>query len=48
MRVWYAPSNGLGLTDYPAFGFIYPSHDDAAAPIQMASLKTTANAYATN
>lgn len=50
VRVWYAPSNGLGLTSYPAFGFVYPSHndDDAAAPIQMASLTTAANAYANN
>ncbi|WP_293855755.1 CHAP domain-containing protein [Sphingomonas sp. SCN 67-18] len=48
VRVWYAPSNGLGLTSYPAAGFIYPSRDDAAAPMQMASLETAAIAYAAN
>jgi hypothetical protein len=41
VRVWYEPSDNLGLRTYPTFGFIYP-HDagpgDRSAPLTVAAL----------
>ncbi len=34
VKVWYAPQGGLGLTAYPARGFIYADH---AAKVELAS-----------
>ena len=34
VKVWYAPQGGLGLTAYPARGFIYADH---AADVELAS-----------
>ncbi len=31
VRVWYTPGNILGKSTYPAYGFIYPSRQSAAA-----------------
>ena len=36
VRVWYAPIGGLGTTDYPVYGFIYPSADRAPRTQQFA------------
>ncbi len=40
VRVWYEPSENLGLRTYPTFGFIYPhgaSPGDRAAPLTVAA-----------
>lgn len=37
VKVWYAPQGGLGLTSYPARGFIYADH---AAKVELASNDT--------
>ncbi len=37
VKVWYAPQGGLGLTAYPARGFIYADH---AAKVELASNDT--------
>jgi hypothetical protein len=31
VRVWYPPSNGLGLKPYPGYGFILPDGVEMAA-----------------
>ncbi len=36
VRVWYAPINGLGTTEWPVAGFIYPNADTRPA-LQVAS-----------
>ena len=38
VKVWYAPQGGLGLTAYPARGFIYADH---AAKVELASNDAT-------
>ena len=40
VKVWYAPQGGLGLTSYPARGFIYADH---AAKVELASNEVSAN-----
>jgi surface antigen len=35
VRVWYAPIEGLGTTEWPVAGFIYPTRD-ARPPFQLA------------
>jgi hypothetical protein len=40
VRVWYEPSDNLGLRAYPTFGFIYPhgaGPGDRAAPLAVAA-----------
>ncbi len=37
VKVWYSPSNDLGSTVYPTYGFIYKDAPAASGPVQYAA-----------
>jgi len=50
VKVWYAPTGGLGTTVYPVKGFIYPNagSDDAKATTQQAVMSADAKTSLAN
>ena len=47
VKVWYAPMGDVGLTAYPAYGFIYADGDDGdVAPAPARKLQFTENRLA--
>jgi len=44
VKVWHTPTNQLGITNYPVYGFIYPEESAPAEPeVQIAATEVDAN-----